>query len=379
MKSFKNIFNKHLFSPAIGFIPIIILILFDLIIGYKQALSVAFLANIIMIGLAIKQFKKLVYNFMVFVSAFVLVILLIISQISNFTDYLFYVPTIIEFIFIFVLLGILFTKKRTLNLLKIILRAQHYLAVKNSFDEFIWLSNILLRIFSLHFIIVIIYELSPLENTELLNRIIYRQLPLFTLIGMYLYEYIRLNMIGKEMKNEEWIPIVNENGAVKGRIARSEMFNDTSGLIFPMVRIALIYNDMLYLYKDPKTHYYNWPINRYVPFGMKMDEFLNKISIENLNEPNPKKVKPRYLMRYLENIGNNKRLVFLYTITLDSEYAKKSKPGMKLWLTSQIDDNLNKKVFSDQFEQEYMLIKNTVMLTDFQSMIDINEKEKVTS
>lgn len=379
MKSFKNIFNKHLFSPAVGFIPIIILILLDLIIGYKQALSVAFLANVIMIGIAIKQFKKLVYNFMVFVSAIVLIILLIISQISNFTDYLFYVPTIIEFTFIIVLLGILFTRKKTLNLLKIILRAQHYLAVKNSFDEFLWLSNILLRIFSLHFIIVIIYELSPLENTELLNRIIYRQLPLYTLVGMYIYEYIRLNMIGKEIKNEEWIPIVNESGAVKGRIARSEMFNDTSDLIFPMVRIALIYDNMLYLYKDPKTHYYNWPINRYVPFGMKMDDFLNKICVENLNEQNPKKIKPKFLMRYLENIGNNKRLVFLYTINLNSEYSKKNKPGMKLWLTSQIEDNVGKRVFTSEFEQEYMLIKNTVMLTDFDSMLGLTEKEKVTS
>ncbi|MGL5786025.1 MAG: hypothetical protein ACRCX4_04305 [Bacteroidales bacterium] len=379
MKSFKNIFNKHLFSPAVGFIPIIILILLDLIIGYKQALSVAFLANVIMIGIAIKQFKKLVYNFMVFVSAIVLIILLIISQISNFTDYLFYVPTIIEFTFIIVLLGILFTRKKTLNLLKIILRAQHYLAVKNSFDEFLWLSNILLRIFSLHFIIVIIYELSPLENTELLNRIIYRQLPLYTLVGMYIYEYIRLNMIGKEIKNEEWIPIVNESGAVKGRIARSEMFNDTSDLIFPMVRIALIYDNMLYLYKDPKTHYYNWPINRYVPFGMKMDDFLNKICVENLNEQNPKKIKPKFLMRYLENIGNNKRLVFLYTINLNNEYSKKNKPGMKLWLTSQIEDNVGKRVFTSEFEQEYMLIKNTVMLTDFDSMLGLTEKEKVTS
>lgn len=368
MKSFKNIFNKHLFSPAFGFIPIIILILLDLIIGFKQALSVALVTNIILIVLAIKQFKRLVYNFMVFVSLFVLIILLIISQISTFTDYIFYVPTIIEFIFIIVLLSVLSSKKGTLNLLKTILRAQHFVAVKSSFDEFIWLSNILLRIFSFHFIIVIIYELSPLQNTELLNRIIYRQFPLYTLACMYIYEYIRLNMIGKKIKEEEWIPIVNENGAVKGRIARSEMFNDTSGLIFPMVRIALIYEGMLYLYKDPKTHHYNWPINRYVPFGIKMDEFLNKICIENSNDIKKGSLTPRYLMRYLESIGNNKRLVFLYTIQLNSEYIKKSKPGMKLWLTSQIDDNLGKNLFTDQFEQEYLLIKNTALLTDFESL-----------
>lgn len=380
MKSFKNIFHKHLFSPAIGFIPIIILILLDLIIGFKQALSVALITNIIMIVFAVKQFKRLVYNFMVFVSVFVLVILLIVSQISAFTDYIFYVPTIIEFIFIITLFAILSSKKGTLSLLKTILRAQHFAAVKNSFDEFIWLSNILLRIFSFHFIIVIIYELSPLQNTEILNRIIYRQFPLYTLVCMYIYEYIRLNMIGRKIKEEEWIPIVNEQGAVKGRIARSEMFNDTSGLIFPMLRIALIYDGMLYLYKDPKTHHYNWPVNRYVPFGVKMEEFIMKVCEENANEQKKEILSPRYLMRYLENIGNNKRLIFLYTIQLSSEYIKKSKPGMKLWLTSQIDDNLGKNLFSDQFEQEYLLIKNTVLLTDFTSFQnEQNKTEKVTS
>ncbi|MGL5317988.1 MAG: hypothetical protein ACRC9Q_04755 [Bacteroidales bacterium] len=366
MKSFKNIFNKHLFSPAFGFIPIIILILLDLIIGFKQAMPLALITNIIMIGIAVKQFKQLVYNFMVFVCLFVLICLLIISQTASFTDYTYYVPTIIEFIFIITLLSVLSTKRATMSLLKTILRAQHFIAFKSSFDEFIWISNILLRIFSFHFVLVIIFELSPLQNIDLLYRIIYRQFPLYTLGCIYVYEYIRLNLIGKKIKTEEWIPIVNETGAVKGRIARSEMFNETSELIFPMVKISLIHNGMLYLYKDPKTHHYTWPINKYVPFGEKMDEFINRICLENLNETSNEKLKPRYLMRYLEPIGKNKRLIFLYTIQLKSEYVKKSKPGVKLWLTSQIDDNLGKNVFHDQFEQEYQLIRNTVMLNDFE-------------
>lgn len=368
MKSFKNIFNKHLFSPAFGFTPIIILILLDLIIGYKQALSVALITNIIFIVLTVKQFKRLVYNFMVFVSLFVLITLLIVSQIPTFTDYIIYAPTIIEFIFIIVLLCVLWTKKGSLNLLKTILKTQHFVAVKSSFEEFIWFSKILLQIFSFHFIVVIIYELSPLQNTEFLNHFIYRQFPLYTLACMYIYEYIRLNMIGRKIKEEEWIPIVNENGAVKGRIARSEMFNDTSGLIFPMIRIALIHKGMLYLNRDTKTHRYNWPINRYIPFGVKMEEALNKLCIENSNNIKKDSLTPKYLMRYLENVGKNKHLIFLYTIQLKNEYIKKNKPGTKLWLTSQIDDNLGKNLFTDQFEQEYLLIKNTALLTDFETL-----------
>ncbi|MGL4779239.1 MAG: hypothetical protein ACRCXN_00200 [Bacteroidales bacterium] len=359
MKSFKSIFQRQLFSPAIGFVPAIIFILLDLFIGVKYAMTIAFTANILLVILALKQFKKQVYNFMIFASILIFGIFMAISHLWFFKDYEFYAPIILEFITIFISVIFLFTKNQILAVLKNTFRAQYFVSIRNNFYEYVWLTTVLLKIFSVQIVFSIVYELSPVINTEFLNAIFYRQTPLYTFILLFLYEQIRLKFIQKNLIQEEWVPVVSESGAVIGRIAKSELKSDHKDLIFPVVKIAFICNNMVYLIRDRKSGQYNWPINRLLPYGVDLKKFINSIlSEEKGNSLN----NPRLLMKFIENTSKHKQLVFLYTVNIDEKYSPKGKVNGKLWLASQIDDNLGVGLFSNQFEEEYQFIRATVLV-----------------
>lgn len=359
MKSFKSIFQRQLFSPAIGFFPAIIFILLDLFIGVKYAMTIAFTANILLVILALKQFKKQVYNFMIFASILIFGIFMAISHLWFFKDYEFYAPIILEFITIFISVIFLFTKNQILGVLKNTFRAQYFVSIKNNFYEYVWLTTILLKIFSVQIVLSIIYELSPVVNTESLNGIFYRQTPLYTFVLLFIYEQIRLRFIQKNLTQEEWVPVVNESGSVIGRIAKSEVKAEHKDLIFPVIKIAYIYNNMVYLVRDRKSGQYNWPVNRLLPYGIDLKKYISMIlAEENGNTLHS----PRLLMKFIESTPKHKNLVFLYTVYIDEKYSPKAKINGKLWLASQIDDNLGVGLFSTQFEEEYQFIRATVLV-----------------
>ena len=67
-------------------------------------------------------------------------------------------------------------------------------------------------------------------------------------------------------------------------------------------------------------------------------------------------------MKFIENAPKQRNLVFLYTVNIDDKYMPKGKVNGKLWLASQIDDNLGVGLFSTQFEEEYQFIRATVLV-----------------
>ncbi|MGL5731464.1 MAG: hypothetical protein ACRCX5_10120 [Bacteroidales bacterium] len=282
-----------------------------------------------------------------------------ISHLWFFKDYEFYAPIILEFITIFISVIFLFTKNQILTVLKNTFRAQYFVSIRNNFYEYIWLTTVLLKIFSVQIVLSIVYELSPVVNTETLNGIFYRQTPLYTFFLIFIYEQIRLRFIQKNLTQEEWMPVVNESGAVIGRIAKSELKTEHKDLIFPVVRIAFICNNMVYLVRDRKSGQYNWPINRLLPYGVDLKKFITT----TLNEEKGNTLKnPRLLMKFIENTPKHKNLVFLYTVNIDEKYSPKGKVNGKLWLASQIDNNLGVGLFSNQFEEEYQFIRATVLV-----------------
>ena len=79
------------------------------------------------------------------------------------------------------------------------------------------------------------------------ERFLYRELGLVIGVLVIVYEQIRLSLMQGNLKKEMWVPVLNDNGKVIGCIARSVSRSLPKKYYHPIVRIAVVYNGMLYL------------------------------------------------------------------------------------------------------------------------------------
>jgi hypothetical protein len=170
-------------------------------------------------------------------------------------------------------------------------------------------------------------------------------------------------MLNVRLNQETWLPILDDNSRVVGKIARSVSYQFKERYLHPRIRILIFYKDMLFLshresYLMIDVNKLDTPLQHDLSYKQNnsdlISELLNeyRLSLDN---------KPNYLTHYMYEEAPIRRLVFLYSLQIDS----KSKLGAlackgKFWTVQQIVDNLGKKVFSNCFEKEFEFLHDTV-------------------
>lgn len=218
-----------------------------------------------------------------------------------------------------------------------------------------------------HLLIVVLYQILPYHN-ESLDKFIFSQLILGLVILVILYEYIRLALLYKKMQREDWLPVVNETGGVIGKVAFSISQNSKKAFLHPVVRIVLINKGMFYLMERP-PHYVldpgklDYPFEKYVRFRNSLDKTIKDLVFKVSGASN---LPVKFAFRYLFKSDVTNRLIYLYTIKVPDEKMLDQmhfKSG-KWWMEKQIEENLGAGLFSECFEREYEIIKNTVLMAD---------------
>ena len=217
-------------------------------------------------------------------------------------------------------------------------------------------------IFILGFRVFFITRFPMLDIMLVLNVF---QVILATII---VYQALRFKILDKRLKEEEWLPVVSEQGDVQGKVAKSVTQGLKNKFLHPMVRVALIHDGKLYLKDrdalrllDPGK--LDYPFEKYMQFNHNLDEAIrNMVRKEVKTEQLP----VRFLLKYVFENDSTKRLIFLYVSLVSSEEAFNALnlQGGKLWTTTQIEDNIGNNVFSECFELEFEYLKNTVLMFD---------------
>ena len=232
------------------------------------------------------------------------------------------------------------------------------------FDFTIYVVRIFLLILIFHLLIVLVYQLLPDKHHSLVvGKFIYSTL-LFILLGIYyLYEVFHAYQIKQVFKSENWLPIVTETGAVRGKIAESVSNEMGNTYLHPIVRIALIYKGKLYLKNRNDGEGLDYPFESKIAFEETLESAVDRAFSENGGD---KDLPSHFIFRYIMKNDKVNRLVYLYTCTIrDEETAQKLQLHSGKWWTSrQIEENRNTGIFSEYFEKEYDLLDNTVLLVD---------------
>lgn len=348
-------------------LPIFLNNFYTYIVSYQIAIVVSFLSIFIFFGLI----KGRVYQFMLLPTTLTLVLYSIFLIIKLDPVLFAYSPLIVEWLFVAVLAINGMLKKQVL----IWFRRSKYKGIKRkhihtSLLEYYYIAQISQNLYTLHLFILIFYMILPEDYKSLsMERLIYADAPL--LIGMIIivFEQIRILLLKRSLTTEKWLPVMDKKRKVTGRIPSSVSFNSQSKHCHPVVRVAVVYNCMLYLAqrgpKEPVSSLASdYPFYGYVLFKQSIEDAVNKLVGPAISKSD---IKPRLLIRYPFENDSISSFVSLYVISVRTEkqfteYIKK-KDG-KLWTRKQIEENLGKGVFSEYFEKEYPYLKNTVLLAE---------------
>jgi len=352
-----TIIKKLLNNPAFGLLPFLTLSILagsmDMRIVLLISLSISMIAFFI-----VPKSSRLIYDLSIitFVTSLILSFI-IVPRLDRFSALI-----VIEILFVFSL--IVFRLSR-LKIIKRLANKDNPL-IKNYLTESFRVAFLTQYGLSIHLLILLVYFIFTSTQQPVIDMLTIKVLIQLILIIIIILEVIRLRMMDHKFEKEEWIPVVNEKGYVTGKIAKSVTEDMKNKFMHPVIRVAIIYNKMIFLTKrddssilDPGK--LDYPFEKYIKFnnipGNAADEVIrNEYNIDNLPH--------RFLLKYVYENDTTKRLVFLYVIDIRTEelFTKLNLGEGKLWTESQIDDNISNGIFSECFEMEYEYLKNTVLM-----------------
>ena len=362
--------KKRLDNQAVGLLPLLLFMFLDNFFSYLFSFIIGFAFCFLCIFLYQVLSKDKVYQFMLLPSAATLVLYSVFLCMELEPVLFIYSPLITEVLLVVVLTFVGLTKRTVLKRI----RDANYPTFKRTqlrttLNEFYFVSQITQNLYTLHLFIILVYSIMP-ETTQSvrLERFVYRELGIVIGLLVIVYEYIRLAMMRGSLQKEMWLPVLNDKGKVIGCIARSVSRALPKKYCHPVVRVAVIYEGMLYLIKRKKNEYtspdmLDYPFRRYVLYRHSIEDTVTEAIGALKNE---KDIAPRFLIRYLFENDKVKHSVSLYVICIRNEEQLNliKEDGGKLWTPKQIEQNIGTGLFSELFEKEFPYLQNTILLAE---------------
>ncbi|WP_347841095.1 NUDIX domain-containing protein [uncultured Draconibacterium sp.] len=347
-----------------GFIPLFVFIAADEIWGTKIGLLVAIgvgIAEMSWIAFKEKRFEKLVL--------FDTLLLLVLGGVSILleNDIFFKLkPGLIELILVAVLAISAFSKINVIGLM-----GQRYIKDVTFDDAQIQQMHhsikVLFFIFLGHTILVFYsaFYMSKEAWAFISGGLFY------IIFGVYfLYEFVRQRMKQKKMQqaleNEEWVPLVDENGKVTGQAPRSNV-HDGSKLLHPVVHLHVLNkNGAILLQKRPQHKLiqpgkWDTAVGGHITAGETLEQALKKEAFEEIGL--------KYFSAKLQKVYKwesevESELIYLFTthntkgIGIQSDEVDE----LKFWTKNQVAKNIGEDVFTPNFEHEFKLLKEMGIL-----------------
>lgn len=368
--------KKYITSPIIAMLPFVIYILLQAyVLPTQYALGISLAITFIGECIFKNIFKSKIYSFPFYVTAIALIIpslLWIIGKNWIEKDYSYIVIGEITIIMQLMLLKVAYPSVKGR-----VFKKRGFLA-KALLDDYYSTLILLKYALLVHVLLVLGYkQVTEGFVYEIVDHLIYVTMPLLIMLSFLVYQFVKTKHLSEKLQQEEWLPIVTEGGEVKGRIARVVSRNMKNKHLHPVVRIALICGDKIYLQErdgswrvDPKK--LDYPFEKYVLFKHDIVEAAITC-IQNRWKYTLDK-EPEFVVKYVYETEITKRLVFLFTIMIDDENDLFKSGAMqgKFWTIKQIDNDFGSQIFSECFELEYEYLKHSIILKNTDEILAKN-------
>ena len=181
----------------------------------------------------------------------------------------------------------------------------------------------------------------------------------YIIFGVYfLFELFRNKLKMKAIKDEEWLPLVDETGRIIGKAPRSQCHTDKN-LLHPVVHVHFFdEKGRLFLQKRPEnkeTQPGKWDtaVGGHISAGETLEQGLEK---EVREEIGITKADFQFIKHYVWESDIERELVYLFFAKTNQKIQinPDELADGKFWSLSDIKNNLNKGIFTPNFEYEFV-------------------------
>jgi isopentenyldiphosphate isomerase/intracellular septation protein A len=353
--------NFSLFKKLLpGLIPLLIFIVADEIWGTKVGLIVALGIGIAELGFYWIKDKK-IDSFIILDTALLLVLGIVSLALEN--DIFFKIkPALIELILLVIIAFSLWGPR---NL--IMAMSQRYMGELelNKGQERMMRINMLVMfwITAVHIILVLYSaEYMSKEAWAFISGGLY-----YILFGIWFAGLWGFNRIkAYRLRNEEWFPIVNEEGIVTGSAPRSVCHDGKSKLLHPVVHLHIFNKEgKIFLQKrsankDIQPGKWDTSVGGHVSPGESVENALHR---EALEEVGLRDLQVQFIHKYLWESSRERELVFSFLTVTDKipVINRDEIDEGKFWSVDEIAGNIGKEIFTPNFEHEFVLLKQKLI------------------
>jgi isopentenyldiphosphate isomerase/intracellular septation protein A len=177
----------------------------------------------------------------------------------------------------------------------------------------------------------------------------------------FAFMILKNRLANRKYKNEEWFPIVNNDGKVIGTAPRSVCHDGKSFLLHPVVHLHLfnssgkLYMQKRSMKKDTQPGKWDTSVGGHISPGETVAEALIRETREELALND---ISPRFLKSYVWESSREKELVnSFYTVTEQIPVIDRDEIDEgRFWTLQEIKKNLGKEVFTPNFEHEFRML-----------------------
>ena len=344
-----------------GFIPLFVFISIDEIWGTRAGLVAALIigvAEMAWIWIQEKRFDK----FVLFDTG-LLVLLGSVSLLLNNDIFFKLKPGLVELILCAVLAVSAFSKLNIIGLM-----TQRYMKDMelndHQMEQFRKTMQLMFFVFLLHTVLVFYaaFYMSDGAWAFISGGLFYI---LFAVV--FGYEFVKQKLNRKLLlipEDEEWLPLVNEQGEIIGKAPRSVCHRGEK-LLHPVVHLHVLNNQKhVYLQKRPLNKLvqpgkWDTAVGGHISAGETLETALKREAWEEIGLQN---FAARLVKTYRWDSEIESELVYVFvshdfkSIHLHSDEVEEG----RFWTQKQIDENIGSQVFTPNFEYEYQLLKKEI-------------------
>ena len=187
---------------------------------------------------------------------------------------------------------------------------------------------------------------------------------LFVLMGVYMaLEWWQKKSQNQRLQQEEWVPLVDENGQSKGTAPRCIVHNG-SKLLHPVVHLHVFSEEGILLQKRPmhkqiQPGKWDTAVGGHVDAGESIEKALQR---ETSEEIGLQQFKAQFVKKYVWESSVERELVFVFKTHHKGPFrlAEDEVDELRFWAPDEILANLGKGVFTPNFEHEYKTLFQTM-------------------
>lgn len=359
MQSLKKQISESFYNPILYFLPTLVFIVVDDFWGLNNAWKISFPVAFALVFYVYFQYRRM------FIWHGVLAVgYLIVGLLSTIASEILPVFGYVDELVFFILLTIMIFQKKSLG--KIAYKTlPHELPLSNNENELFRVAKILMMITLFYLLVALVLEaLNAPDQERLLNIVKYCYAFGVGFIGIF--ETIRVFIVRNRLINEDWLPVVDEEGKVTGSVQYQPGTESESRLMHPVVRLYFIENGKIFLQQrnpNDSSEPLHWDasLSRQVRMSESIIMALKKFT-RKLYQIEP--LKYLFLTNYIYHGKFSNQYIYLFVLCKsDGIQPQEGEVYLtKWWTQKQIEAELGAGVFTERFEKEYEYLKRSGLL-----------------